>query len=97
MLSVPPSFSIQATSMFIIMWILLLSFIDIFLNWTQIINNNSFTELAKGERQESINTMMTQLSNNSSNHSGNLPTGEKSFNTIKTNIIIQYFRSDEKF
>jgi len=35
----------------------------------------SAKELAKGERQESINTMMTQLSNNSSNHSDNLPTG----------------------
>jgi len=63
----------------------------------------SAKDLAKGERQESqeinrsINTMMTQLSNNSSNHSDNLPTGEKSFNTIKTNSIIQYFRSDEKF
>jgi len=31
--------------------------------------------LVKGERQESINTMMTQLSNNSSNQSDNFPTG----------------------
>jgi len=41
----------------------------------------SAKELVKGERQESqemnrsINTMMTQLSNNSSNHSENFPTG----------------------
>jgi len=41
----------------------------------------SAKELGKGERQESqeinrsINTMMTQLSNNSSNHSENFPTG----------------------
>jgi len=41
----------------------------------------SAKELAKGERQESqeinrsINTMMTQLSNNSSNHSDSFPTG----------------------
>jgi len=35
----------------------------------------SAKELVKGERQESINTMTTQLSNDSSNHSDNLPTG----------------------
>jgi len=35
----------------------------------------SAKELARGERQESVNTMMTQLSNNSSNQSDNLPTG----------------------
>ena len=47
----------------------------------------NFSGLVKGERQDnqeinrSINTMMTQLSNNSSNQSDNFPTGEK---TIKT-------------
>ena len=51
----------------------------------------SFPELVKGERQESqeinrsINTMMTQLSNNSSNQSEHIPRGEKSWlKTIKT-------------